>query len=109
MEAVMTIRHLIGACVVLLMISAPARAQTPATSFEQLIAEDAIQPFQTVRVTDASGDSIKGKLLEIRPGSLVLMQGSRKIEVNEAHVFRIQRRDSIQNGLWLGVGAGIAA
>lgn len=105
----MTIRQLTGACVLPLMIAAPVHAQTPAASFEQLIAQDAIQPNQTVHVTDAWGDRVKGRLVEIRPGSLVLMQGSRKIEMTEADVNRIQRRDSIQNGLWLGLGAGVAA
>ena len=60
-------------------------------------------------VTDASGERIKGRLGELRPGSLVLMQGSRKIQMTEADVNRIQRGDSLQNGLWLGLGAGVAA
>src|SRR5262245_50265126 len=105
----MTVRQMIGACTLLLMISAPALAQTPAGSFEQLIAEGAIQPRQTVHVTDAWGYRVKGKLVELRPGSLVLMQGSETIQIAEADVSRIQRRDSIQEGLWLGLGAGIAA
>jgi len=109
MEAVMRARQLIGACVFLLMISAPALAQTPAGSFEQLIADGALKPHQTVHVTDAWGHRVKGRLFELRPGSLVLMQGSQKIEMSEADVSRIQRRDSVQDGLWLGFGAGVAA
>jgi len=105
----MMIRQLIGACVLLLMISAPARPQTPAASFEQLIAEGVIQPQQTVYVTDAWGQRVKGRLGEVRPGSLVLMQGSQKIQMTEADVSRIQRGDSLQDGLWLGLGAGVAA
>jgi hypothetical protein len=104
----MTVQQLIGACVLLLMISAPALAQTPASSFEQLIAEDAIQPNDTVYVTDNWGQRVKSRLGELRPGSLVLMQGARKIQMTEADVNRIQRGDSIQNGLWLGLGAGVA-
>ena len=105
----MTARQLIGASVFLLMISAPALAQTPAGSFEQLIADGAIKPRETVHVTDAWGHRVKGRLFELRPGSLVLIQGSQKIEMSEADVSRIQRRDSVQNGLWLGFGAGVAA
>jgi hypothetical protein len=90
------------------MVSAQALPQTPAASFEQLIAEDAIQPHQTVYVTDAWGHRVKGRLGELRPGGLVLLQGSRKIDMNEADVDRIQRGDSLQNGLWLGLGAGVA-
>src|SRR5262245_53427621 len=105
----MTVRHLIGAWVLLLMMSAPARSQTPAASFEQLIAEGAIRPHQTLYVTDASGQRVKGRLGELRPGSLVLMQGSQRIPMTEADVSRIERGDSLQNGLWLGLGAGIAA
>ena len=75
MEAVMTVRPLIAACVLLLMVSAPGLPQTPAASFEQLIAEDAIQPHQTVYVTDAWGHRVKGRLGELRPGTLVLMRG----------------------------------
>lgn len=105
----MRVRQLIGACVLLLMISAPALPQTPASSFEQLIAADAIQPHETVYVTDAWGHRVKARLGELRPGSLVLMQGARKIQMIEADVNRIQRGDSLQNGLWLGLGAGIGA
>jgi hypothetical protein len=104
----MTLRQLAAASVVVLAISAPALAQTPA-SFEQVIAESAIQPQQTVYVTDVWGQRVKGRLGELRPESLWLMQGSQKIEMREADVYRIERRDSIQNGLWLGVGAGVAA
>jgi hypothetical protein len=82
---------------------------TPAASFEQLIAEGAIQPHQTVYVTDAWGHRVKGRLGELRSGSLVLMQGSRRIQMTEADVNRIERGDSLQNGLWLGLGAGVAA
>ncbi len=105
----MTVQQLIGSCVLLLMIPAPALPQTPASSFEQLMAEDAIQPHEIVYVTDAWGRRVKGRLGEIRPGSLVLMQGSRTIQMTEADVNRIQRGDSLQNGLWLGLGAGIGA
>jgi len=105
----MTVRQLIGACVLLVTSSAPALAQTPAGSFDQLIADDAIKPHQTIDVTDVWGQRVRGRLFEVRPGSLVLMQGSQKIEMSEADVSRIQRRDSVQDGLWLGFGAGVAA
>ena len=105
----MTVRPMIGACVFLLLVSAPALSQTPAASFEQLIAEGAVQPHETVYVTDVYGHRVKGKLGELRPGGLVLMQGVGRIQMNEAEVVRIQRRDSLQNGLWLGLGAGVAA
>src|SRR5262245_43744226 len=105
----MTVRQFIGAGAFLLMISAPARAQTPAGSFEQLVADGAIKPHQTVDVTDVWGHHVKGRIFELRPGSLVLMQGSQTIEVSEADVSRIQRRDSVQDGLWLGFAAGVAA
>ena len=104
----MTVRQVIGACVLLLVVSSPALPQTAATSFEQLIAEDAIQPHQTVYVTDAWGSRVKGRLADLRPGSLVLIQGSRKIQMTEADVSWIRRGDSLQNGLWLGLGGGVA-
>jgi hypothetical protein len=105
----MTIRQCIGACVFLLMISAPVLAQTPAGSFEQLIADGAIKPRQSVYVTDVWGHRIKGRIFELRPGSLVLIKGSQRIDMNEADVSRIERRDSVQDGLWLGFAAGVAA
>lgn len=109
MEAALKGRQLIGACGLLLMISAPALSQTPAASFEQLIAADAIKPRQTVYVTDVWEHRVKGKLGELRPGTLVLTQGSQQIPMTEATVSRIQRADSLQNGLWLGLAAGVAA
>jgi hypothetical protein len=105
----MTVRRSIGACVLLLMFSAPALPQTPAASFGELIAQGDIRPRQTVYVTDVWGNSVKGRLGELRAGSLVLVQGSRKIQLAETDVTRIQRGDSLANGLWLGLGAGMAA
>jgi hypothetical protein len=109
MEAVMTARESLGACVLFMMFSAPALAQTPAGSFEQLIADGAIKQHQAVEVTDVWGHRVKGRVFELSPGSLVLMQGSQQVEMSEADVSRIQRRDSVQDGLWLGFGAGVAA
>lgn len=60
----MTVRHLIGACVLLLIVSAPALPQTPSASFEQLIAADAIHAHQTVYVTDLWGQRVKGRLVD---------------------------------------------
>jgi hypothetical protein len=105
----MTARDAIGAYAILLMIGTPALAQPPATSFEQLIAQGNVPLHQTVYVTDASGTQIKGSLVELQPGSLILLQGSQRLQMTEADVTRIRRKDSVQNGLWLGLGAGVAA
>ena len=102
-------RQALGVWVVLVMCSAPALAQTPAASFGELIAEGAVREKQSVYVTDVWGNRVKGRLVDLRPGSLVLMQGSREVPMAEADVTRIQRRDSIANGLLLGLGAGFAA
>ena len=77
-------RQSILAGVLLLMTSAPALSQTPAASFEELIAAGAIQPRQSVYVTDAWGQRIKGTLGELRPGTLVLTKGSERIPMTEA-------------------------
>ena len=109
MAAVNTVRRSITAGVFILMSAASALAQTPAASFQQLMTEAAIEPGQIVYVTDTWGQRVKGRLSELRPGSLVLMQGSQKTPMTEALVYRIEKGDSLQNGLWLGLGAGIAA
>jgi hypothetical protein len=93
MEEAMTARGSIGACVLALLIPAAALSQTPAPSFEELIAKGAIQPDDTVYVTDAWGHRVKGRLGELRPGTLVLTDGSRTIQMAEADVARIQRGD----------------
>ena len=105
----MTVRRMTGACVLLLLFSTPALPQGPATSFGQLIAEAAVRPDQTVYVTDVWGRRAKGKLDELRPGSILLTQGSQTLRLAETDVSRIQRGDSLANGLLLGLGAGLAA
>ena len=104
----MTVRHLIEASVLLVMIASPAFAQTAAASFEELIAAGVVEPHETVYVTDVWGHRVKYTLAALVPGSLVLIDGARQFELPEANVSRIQREDSIQNGLWLGLGAGVA-
>ena len=86
-----------------------ARAQTPATSFEEL--RTILKEGRTIVVTDASGQQIKGKVRELSgsPPSLVIAApGPRTF--TEGAVTEIRTSDSLVNGALIGgsIGTGLA-
>ena len=88
-----------------------AAAQPPAGSFDEL--SSTLQRGQKVAVTGVDGDTIKGKVIEITPGSLTLRVNEGFVEqprtVARQDVVAIRRTDSVLNGFLIGLGAGIAA
>jgi hypothetical protein len=85
-----------------------ASAQQAASSFEQF--ETRLKPGDTVYVIDRSGQETKGRIDLITAASLQLrLDGSRR-EIFKSDVARVERRsrDSVRNGLLIGLGAGAA-
>src|SRR5262245_4280584 len=97
--------------VIALSISDPSVAQAQdASSFEQL--QKAVQPGDTLLVTDKSGKVVKGKAEQVSGTSLSLKTGGRRLDFAEADIVEIkkQRGDSLANGALIGalaVGAPV--
>lgn len=62
--------------------------------------------LQTVYVTDTSGRETTGKLLRIDPDALVLLANGAERTFPMAEVRRIQKRDSLRNGVLIGAVVG---
>ena len=82
-----------------------ARAQTPATSFEEL--RRILKNGQTIVVTDTSGQRIKGKVRDVStsPPSLEIA-GPAPRTFQAAAVAEIRATDRVLNGALIGAGVG---
>lgn len=85
-----------------------ARSQPLSQSFAEL--RKTISPGQVIWVTDDMGQRIKGRLAEISDSSLKLIAGRGPDEVVfvPERTARIERRDSLDNGIVFGLlGGGV--
>jgi hypothetical protein len=101
-------RHMWSTLAVFVILSpSPAPAQTIANSFEEL--QTVLKKGQTVIVTDASGQRVKGKVADVSPSSLVVLIPEARTFA-EGTVTEIRAAaDSLRNGALIGVGVGVGA
>jgi hypothetical protein len=106
-------RHLLwpAAAVFVLLIGTPrpGAAQEIAGSFDQL--RVLVKQGDRVRVTDASGREVVGRIADLGPSSLALLADGARRDFTEKEISTIRQRrsDSVANGaLWgLGIGAAV--
>ncbi len=102
-------------CLVLAWVLAPAalRAQDATTTFDQL--QHVVKAGQAVVVTDVDGERFKGIIASLSPLSMTLEVEDRmgfpggQRTFSEAAVARVARRDSVTEGVLIGLAAGVGA
>jgi hypothetical protein len=84
---------------------APAAAQAPVTSFDQL--NTRLKPGDTIWVTDSQGREVKGRIDSLAPDSLgVDAGGFRTFSASEVSVIQLRQGDSLANGALIGLAVG---
>jgi hypothetical protein len=94
-------------CAALLAFSAAsASAQSINRSFAEL--QKQVNVGQSVTVTDAGGNKVAGRIVDLSPGSLTLLVDRQPRTFAETQVQRVQQRrfDSLANGTLIGAGVG---
>jgi hypothetical protein len=98
-----------GGAVLLALLPAAARAQSPATTFDAL--SGAVG--RKVVVTDVAGGKTTGKVVAVDAESITLLVtdwlDQRQQTIARPLVSTIRKTDSVWNGLVIGFGAGLAA
>lgn len=71
--------------------------------------ERALSDGQTVTVTDDNGHRTKGKVADLSTSSLALLVGRdpQKRVFTVDRTTKIVRHDSVENGIWIGLGIGV--
>ena len=89
-------------CLVLLLVPVGANAQALATSWPGL------QPdtLQTVYVLDDAGVETTGRLVAVTPDSLILWRDGAEQQLERRGIVRVQKRDSLKNGIIAGAVVG---
>jgi len=106
-----TVAHVAVAVVVILVgvgVPSAVSAQVPVSSFEQVATK--VKTGDTVYVTDSTGTEYKGKLSDVSVSSLTLQTDGtpRQFLAATVTMVRRQQRDSLKNGLFIGLGIGAA-
>ena len=85
---------------------APAAAQAPVTSFDQL--NTRLKPGDTVWVTDGQGREVKGRIESLGPDALTLKGGhGRTFAAGDVRLVTARRHDSLKNGAIIGAVPGV--
>ena len=85
-----------------------AAAQEAVSAFPDL--QRILKAGDTITVSDISGASLKGSLIELTASSLVLQVGATERTYSQTEVVHIRQRyfDSLVNGALIGAGVGAA-
>lgn len=96
----------VGWLLVVLYFPVEASAQRAARSFEEL--QVRVKIGDTVYVIDGSGQETKGQIATLSAASLTLALDGNRRDFLPVAVTRVERRsrDSIRNGLLIGLGSG---
>ena len=109
--SILTTRCIYCAFFSVLLLPALSQAQEPSSSFEELQANMRLSAGDEIQIVEGNGTTIKGQFESMSADRLnLLVDGSRR-EVSDSSTqeIRLQRPDSVQNGIWIGLGAGVAA
>jgi hypothetical protein len=95
------------------VVPAVAVAQGTTQSFDDL--RRVVKVGESVEVTDDTGRKTRGTVVELRETSVVLQPQRKNVNPQptvafaEGSVTKIERRDRLDNGILIGLGAGILA
>ena len=93
----------------LFILTFPVPAIAQDTSFSELRDSGEIQKGQTIYVTDGTGERVKGAVQDLSRTSLTVITGRNQSRTFQpSNVARIQRSDSVANGLLIGLAGGVA-
>ena len=92
-----------------LLLPVQAKSQEVASSFEQLRSSGLLKRGDSVYVRDASGRRRKVRIRDLSSTVLTVTDGRTTRDLTETEVRRLDRRDSIENGIWIGLGISVAA
>ena len=99
-----------GTVVGLAMVVLPpaAAAQNVATSLDELTNSGRLRSGDRVYVTDAEGRRIRGDIIDLSSDAVSLTDGRATWTLTDTEVSRIERADSLKNGMWIGGGLTFA-
>ena len=93
----------------LVFLPGEAAAQDVASSLDALVRSGSLATGDGIYVTDTAGRQLKGDVVDVLSGGLTLVNGRRVWTLSADHVIRIERQDSLENGIWLGLAGGVGA
>ena len=94
--------------VLVVLAGAPAAAQEAAAPLNDLL-RTGLAPGDAVFVTDAQGERTEGRVSEISANGLTIANGDDAWTWPETEIARIEAKDGLANGIWIGVAIGVGA
>lgn len=94
--------------VLVVLAGAPAAAQEVAAPLNDLL-RTGLAPGDAVYVTDAQGKRRDGRISEISANGLTIANGDDAWTWPETEIARIEAKDGLANGIWIGLAIGLGA
>ena len=80
-----------------------------ATTLQQLSTSDEVEAGDPITVATTSGTRVKGRLQQISQSEILVERDGRPVSITASDIRVIEHRDSIADGMLIGLGAGVAA
>lgn len=80
-----------------------------ASSLDDVVRAGRLSRGDQVYVTVVGGQRTEAEIVEASSTGLTLADGRKRWKVAEADVAKVERRDSIHGGIWIGIGIGFLA
>ena len=102
-----TFRTAVG-LTMLAVLPAETEAQI-ASSLDEVVRAGRLTRGEVVYVTVVGGERLKAEIADASSTGLALWSGRRYWQVAEAELVKVERRDPIHGGIWIGIGIGFLA
>ena len=96
-------------CWMLVALPVETKAQEAARSLAELMGAKGTFVGEDVYITRATGRPISGAIADLSPDALSVTSGAQTWRLRDADILRIERGDSLENGVGLGLLLGIGA
>ena len=100
-------RKIIGVItLVLVTVAGTAAAQDVSAAVDGLL-RTGLEPGDEVYVTDFRGERKDGRVSEVSSAGLTIKNGNDEWSWAATDIVRVEARDSLTNGIWIGVAIGV--
>ena len=97
------VRILIIVLVMTMLLPGDIAAQV-ASSLDDVVRAQRLTRGEAVYVTVVGGQRLKAEISEVSSTALRLRDGQRQWDVDARDLLKVERRDSISGGIWVGLG-----
>lgn len=99
----------IAVVAILCVFTQNAMAEEIPTSLAELIEASKVKEGDRIEVVDSGGRRVTGRIVSVSRAALEVARRDGVLQLGERDIRTMVKHDSVENGVWLGVAAGLGA